>query len=451
MTPTRTPRTSLLRVLQDTQRENIPLPREEMPGASRFKTVEELWKVATARLEDLQYEKHALVNERESLKTEIQLGKQREYKLKAQVDKLETMIARYKERAVQFHKKDSERGAILRDKDTLEAQLQDARNDALNYAEKYTSLHDDYDHLQSRLMKRDDSIKASFQSMTRLMAEAGKSTKAEACKVDALQKHQRQLQNSLQEKDDQIISQQEVITMLSEQVSQLQLDRTSLMNELFDLQKMNSQFCSDSKEAEILDLDQELYHEQHELLQRDVAWAKDDASWFRSKWSISQTHIEWLESYLAHIQTVHANALRTWQKSKDQICAATETLQKQYKQSQAKVQMLEAEHSQWADAMQDMAWYQEAYEARTRQVSMLKELVQTHMDHNNSVQQAQEILANTSALLNTQALDTRIALLRQEEEKLQSRVNELSKRSETLAANLCQRDAELSLNDNITI
>lgn len=42
-----------------------------MPGASRFKTVEELWKVATARLEDLQYEKHALVNERESLKTEI--------------------------------------------------------------------------------------------------------------------------------------------------------------------------------------------------------------------------------------------------------------------------------------------------------------------------------------------------------------------------------------------
>lgn len=62
-----------MRVLQETQAENVAptTPRNEVGALPRHKTVDEVTKVAEARLQDLRQEKYTLLNEREDLKTEI--------------------------------------------------------------------------------------------------------------------------------------------------------------------------------------------------------------------------------------------------------------------------------------------------------------------------------------------------------------------------------------------
>ena len=67
------------------------------------------------QLDNLRHEKHALINEREDMKTQIHLGKQRELKLKAQIDKLEALNSRYKDRASTYSRIEAQTGVLARE------------------------------------------------------------------------------------------------------------------------------------------------------------------------------------------------------------------------------------------------------------------------------------------------------------------------------------------------
>lgn len=69
----RSSRPSTSRVLRETNSENVPTTtnKSEADVLPRHKTVDEVTKVAEARLKDLRQDKYMLLNEREDLKTEI--------------------------------------------------------------------------------------------------------------------------------------------------------------------------------------------------------------------------------------------------------------------------------------------------------------------------------------------------------------------------------------------
>lgn len=81
--PLLTPRQSTTRPLDESLKENV---------IQRQKTTE-------LRLEDIQREKYAVQNERDGLRTELHLARQRELRLKATIEKHEHTIARYRARA----------------------------------------------------------------------------------------------------------------------------------------------------------------------------------------------------------------------------------------------------------------------------------------------------------------------------------------------------------------
>lgn len=81
--PILTPRQSTTRPLDESLKEN---------AVQRQKTTE-------SRLEDIQREKYAIQNERDGLRTELHLARQRELRLKATIEKHEHTIARYRGRA----------------------------------------------------------------------------------------------------------------------------------------------------------------------------------------------------------------------------------------------------------------------------------------------------------------------------------------------------------------
>lgn len=81
-------------------------------------------------------------------KKKKELGRQRELKLKAQVDKLEALNSRYKERATTYNRIEAQRGLLVREQDAVIAQLQRAQDEATQYALQCIELTGELDELK---------------------------------------------------------------------------------------------------------------------------------------------------------------------------------------------------------------------------------------------------------------------------------------------------------------
>lgn len=151
-----TPRQSLARVLDENNR--------EVNVSHRHKSLEDVLKRSEKRTEDLLHEKYEVQHERDDLRTQLHLSRQRELKLQATIERHEATLARYKERSVKFAETQAQHDAQQR---TLEGSKAAARMDLRHMQQ----VADENAARCAALTKENDALRASLAERTQAAAE----------------------------------------------------------------------------------------------------------------------------------------------------------------------------------------------------------------------------------------------------------------------------------------
>ena len=151
-----TPRQSLGRALDENNR--------EVNVGHRHRSLEDVLKRSEKRAEDLLHEKHEVQHERDDLRTQLHLSRQRELKLQATIEKHEATLARYKERSVKFAETQAQHDAQQR---TLEGSKAAARMDLRHMQQ----VADENAARCAALTKENDALRARLAERTQAAAE----------------------------------------------------------------------------------------------------------------------------------------------------------------------------------------------------------------------------------------------------------------------------------------
>ncbi|WFD07290.1 hypothetical protein MVES1_002651 [Malassezia vespertilionis] len=349
--PQRTPRPS---VLGESMREN-------MYSLARDRSVDEVAKTAEAHMEALRREKHALLNEREDLRTELQLGRQRELKLRGSLEKQEKRIQRYKERATHFTQSQMH----------VDEQLAVAQEQVAEYAEINAQLSAKLDTLQSAQDEQciDNEVTPYIYSLTRTAARLLAS--AQEAKTSATTQL---VIPATPPRDD---------TAAVEHIQTLQEQRNVLMDALCGAEEQNSvlqRTCDALRDQGELHAWCDTVDTEHTAtLAFDNACMHADLHYLETKLEMEKDRSAWLESQLDHTRTIHSKVLASLAAShrRDKESANTTrdcTLQAELNETRASEASLRAKMAQLMDDLERLSFYEEAYAAQSRQSNLLAEL-----------------------------------------------------------------------------
>lgn len=410
-----TPRPSIARVLGDSQHENIT-PRQKFRDRSS--------KDVLVQLDDLRHERYALINEREDMKTQIQLGKQRELKLKAQIDKLEALNSRYKDRASTYTHIEAQRGVLVREQDAVIAQLHHAEDEATKYALQCIELTGELDDLKFEKITLFADVHEEFakqmQKITQIAAEWAheRDTHSRALR-DAtlcLEAHQRVISSQ----EASIQDQKNLLCEIQEHVKELSAERDALACLLEETYENNAESkrhnYQDTKQDTLSSFEAEMLSDEARAYAWKLCFAESDALWHTSKYETLAVRCEWLENTLSHTQILHSKVLAAL--SAEKRSKAEEVSSKDVKK---RVEVLELEKEQLTEQLHHVAWYKEAYDARTKQNNLLRSLLNLHVQSMERVKEAQKHITDLDTSNAYDSLMTRIELLYQEKKKLEAR------------------------------
>jgi len=419
--PARAAACSPARVLGESQRDNL---NASLP---RHKPADEVARLAEARLAELRHEKHELVNEREDLRTELRtlhtphsntdLGRQRELKLKTtvrtcapliQIEKQDAMITRYKERAAAYSRSQQ--------KQTSAAEaLYAAQADATHLAAQCAALEHELGILEEQAVRwhlrnltqdagalNDEATANCLASVTYIAAQALRDAETHRVAIAALQA---QLRDATAERNalrSSVYEQRITIAELDEHAAALRHQRDELAAEL-DARRPDAHFLVD--------------------------------------------RCAWLESCLAFTHAERADALDALRDAETQRRTALQAeadaaaeLRTQLADLQRQADALSADNTKYVrrcailtcsleSQLEHVAWYCDAYAIRTQQAELLSELCAL------ADRRAEDARARTSHE-NTEALDTRIYLLRKSQWALKQRRDDLASHAQTLEQHL---------------
>lgn len=418
-----TPRHSVTRVLGESQRENL------VPVLPRNRSMDHVAKAAEARLDELRHEKFMLVNERENLKTEIQLGRQRELKLKAQVDKLEALNSRYKERATTYNRIEAQRGLLVREQDAVIAQLQRAQDEATQYALQCIELTGELDELKLDQNEIATHIREQSRQYMHSVANVAMQWAREKYTLSETLRDARKRIDTLQyastSKDLMINTIEQTQHDLQDHIHELYAERDTLMcslqeahQRILQLEQRDISVADEFTEEGGADIQSELAH--------TYAWkmriSESDAVWYAFKHDSSEARCAWLEKALAHTQTMHSKVLSALFAEKSARKAEqTPSLLAELDSVKKREEKLEAENAHLSQQLDLVTWYKDAYNARTEQTQLLKSLLEMHSKERLSLEESRDPNAISNTHTAWVSLDMRIDLLRQEQNELEAR------------------------------
>ena len=391
----RTPRATLAPL---EERENIPHHTHVLP---RNKPADEVARLAEKLLDDLRKEKHALQNEREDLRTEIrtshahtELGRQRELKLRTQLDKQESMITRYKQRAAHMSKSHID----SRDWEESQQRRIEAEAEAEASAARCAELE-----AQLEEMHEQQEVEELLQTNMRCIARAAGSLA------------QRSLPSEQHWYPRPIVSITEDVEA-REQLEATQMQRDALLVELDEVlahvRHLYTRCDTLEEELDHSHTRAELDEDQLVSARLHAQCAASEAAWYASKLQMAEDRTAWLEAQLEHTQAVHNRVLAALQsrerslkeEAQANVDAALEASRHNEARLHDRVLQLEAE-------LDRVAWYEEAYAQRSRQADLLTEIA-TLADADARAQKID-------------SLTTHIAAMHDELQSLQSRHDEL--------------------------
>ncbi|WFD18596.1 hypothetical protein MCAP1_000801 [Malassezia caprae] len=425
-------RPSTSRVLRETNSENVPptTPKSEAGVLPRHKTVDEVTRVAEARLKDLRQDKYMLLNEREDLKTEIQLGRQRELKLKMQVDKLEGMIARYKERASQHQHFHEEHAILQRDRDTMEEELRTAREQAAHDAARCVQLETELDDVHTHYASMCDAANGHTEHMWHYLSYMHAQHVQEKADMrrarQALELQVAQLQQRLitQETDASHVS--DIVEQQRVQISTLSMEQCQLEQALQQAEQHTlalTAHVDDSAEHDAYACVE--LQDQCDLLSVDAMVSRIDALCSQSQWETEKERSDWLSSRLHDTEAAHHHMLQVLKNERAKHAEDLEA-QKEMASAQERITTLLQVNAELSDELDRVAWFEEAYQARTQQANLLKELAKVNEEHEEQMKGLQTLHAHEKKETELEGLSTRLELLYKEEYDLQQRRNALA-------------------------
>lgn len=287
-----------------------------------------------------------------------ELGRQRELKLRAQIEKQDAMITRYKERAVHMSKAQLQQRAF----DEAQEKRHKAEEEAKAHAERCAELTQELDERQAML---DEA-----RSMAELMQ---RNLRALAQTASAL------LQARPTPASPKTMVREVVIDRAAADVqahlAATLAQRDALMDELKDAEERAQSLQAHCDALEELaahhDEDADLDAERIARSRLAEQCATQDATLFESKWHSAEDRCAWLEAQLAHTHAVHSkvlSALRAQERGKTQEAQASAAeLTAELHQAKKQVAHLQ-------DELERVAWYEEAYAQRSRQADLLTEI-----------------------------------------------------------------------------
>lgn len=410
-----TPRPSIARVLGDSQHENIT-PRQ--------KFTERTSKDVLVQLDDLRHERHALMNEREDMKTQIQLGKQRELKLKAQIVKLEALNSRYKDRASTYSRIEAQKGVLAREQDAVVAQLHRAQDEATQYALQCIELTGELDDLKFEHTNLSAHIHEKFakqmQSITQIAADWAHERDAHSQTLRDATRCLEAQQSIISSQEGTIQEQENVLRDIQEHMKELSTERNALVclleeayEHIVESERYNHQ---DTNQDTLSSFEAELHSDEACNNAWKLCLAESDALWHTSKYETLAVRCEWLENTLSHTQIMHSKVLRAL--SAERLSKTEEVSLTDVKK---RVDVLESEKQLLTEQLHQVAWYKDAYDARTKQNDMLKSLLNLQIQSMERVKEAQKHITDHDTRNASDSLTTRIELLYQEKKKLEAR------------------------------
>ncbi|WFD26431.1 hypothetical protein MNAN1_001413 [Malassezia nana] len=433
-----------MRVLRETQSENVAptTPRSEVGALPRHKTVDEVTKVAEARLQDLRQEKYTLLNEREDLKTEIQLGRQRELKLKAQVDKLESLIARYKERATQHQHVHEEHATLQHDKDTMASELQLVRENAALVSAQCKELETALQTWQAHCVATTDAASARMDHMWKYLEYMN----AQQRQMQAsLRTTQQRYQQQVAQWEQRLLAQEADLAYASDALEQQRMELDVLSMERSQFEQALHDAEDQILQLSLRDVDDSGQHDsdmvlqdQYDKLSVDVKISTMDALCSQSQWETEQERSAWLLSRLQDTEAVHHRLLQTLKNERVKH-AEEANAQKELVAAQERIAELLQTNAELSDELNRVAWFEEAYQARTQQADLLKELAKLNETHEEQLKDLHRLREDQQEATELQGLSKRIELLHKEEEDMRQHRNALAWHAQELGKFLAQQ------------
>lgn len=144
----------------------------------------------------------------------------------------------------------------------------------------------------------------------------------------------------------------------------------------------------------------------------NLCLAESDALWHTIKYETLAARCEWLEKTLSHTQIMHTkvlSALSAERRSKEKEALMMG--------SNKRIDLLESEKQSLVEELHQVAWYKDAYDARTKQNDMLKSLLHLQMQSMERVKEVHKHIKDHDASNACESLTTRIDLLYQEKKK----------------------------------
>ena len=289
-----------------------------------------------------------------------ELGRQRELKLRAQLEKQETTIARYKERAVYMSKGQVTQRAL----EEAQQKRAQAESEAEAHAARCAELAAELDEVQEQR-----EVEELLQNNLRCIARAAGSL--------ARQTPSRPF--SPRSPLVQIVSHADDHSEIAEQLATTQAQRDAL---LINLEEAHTQLRHLQAHCNTLEDELENRAALVELDEDRLAYARlteehatAEAAWYQSKLQMAEDRCAWLEAQLNHTNAVHSQVLaalhakeRSLQhEAKAQVDATLQAAMQNESQLRAHVAHLEEE-------LDRVAWYEEAYAQRSKQADLLAEI-----------------------------------------------------------------------------
>ncbi|WFD00819.1 hypothetical protein MYAM1_003572 [Malassezia yamatoensis] len=310
-------------------------------------------------LSDLRKEKNCLLNERQDLCTEIQLGRQRELKLRAQLTKQETTIARYKERATHM----SKNSIPLHVFEEEQQKTREARTEAETNAARCEELIERLKEANER-----DELDDVLQMNIRCIAHAAgklacRSSRPQELKSTAAPTVPTEIRDNALE--------QEYIQVLRTQ-------RDSLYMELHEAHKRMRELQTYCTSIEMQLFDQQTFTEfdQDRLTELEIAeqCAKIDSDRLSLRLEMSQDETLRISTLLDSLYKRYDRALcASRAKEQNQNEERRIEVENANRAAQQKEKKLQAEICRLEEELDHVAWYQEAYAQRSRQADLLTE------------------------------------------------------------------------------
>jgi len=165
--------------------------------------------------------------------------------------------------------------------------------------------------------------------------------------------------------------------------------------------------------------------DQCNLLSVDAMISRIDALCSQCQWESEQERSGWLLSRLHDTEAAHHHMLQVLKNERAKHAEDVEA-QKELASTQECIAKLLQVNAELSDELDRVAWFEEAYQARTQQTNLLKELAKVNEEHEKQMKGLQTLHSRERKETELEGLSTRLELLYKEERDLQQRRNRLA-------------------------